>query len=240
MSRSTFAPSPLVRLLGESAGVDVAPSGMDFAERLALWLNAFDAIRLQAVHQAVGPVAAARAARPLARAADALAQDLQRVRGALAKAIALDPLELALLAPAALPRRGAQAADAAPEREPAASYAPYRERHLELQRQLEMMVAPLREHVRQAVARASARLRQLAVLDAALEETLAAREQALLPAAAALLEPRFRQLRDAGDPHWRPAFEQHWRDALLAEVDLRLQPAAGLIEALRNESNRQP
>lgn len=243
MSSTTFAPSPLVRLLGESASVDAETGGMDFAERLALWLNAFDAIRLQAVHQALGPVTAAPAARgsaPLARQADTLAQDLQRVRGALAHAIALDPVELASLAPAALPRRGAKSDDA-PEREPAqASYKPYGERHLELQRQMDMMIAPLRDHVRQAVARASARLRQLAMLDAALEEVLARREQALLPAAVKLLEPHFRQLRDGGEPDWRAAFEQHWRDALLAEVDLRLQAVAGLVEALRNESHRQP
>jgi hypothetical protein len=239
MSASTFTPSPLLRLLGESASVEAG--GMDFAERLALWLNAFDAIRLQSVHQALGPVAtqAPRQAQSLARQAEALGQDLQRVRGALAHAIAHDPVELARLAPALLPRRGARDAPAQPE--PAeASYKPYRERHLELQRQMDMMIAPLREHVRQALARASTRLRQLAVLDATLEEVMARREQAVLPAAPALLEPRFRQLRQSEDPAWRQVFEQHWRDTLLAEVDLRLQPVTGLVEALRNESNRQP
>jgi hypothetical protein len=238
MSASTFAPSPLVRLLGDGASADA--SGMDFAERLALWLNAFDAIRLQSVHQALGPLAteAPRQPQALARQADALAQDLQRVRGALANAIQLDPVELARLAPALLPRRGKEAAA---QGEPAeASYKPYRERHLELQRQMAMMIAPLREHVRQALARASTRLRQLAVLDATLEEVMARREQAILPAAPALLQPRFRELRESDDPAWREQFEQHWRDALRAEVDLRLQPVTGLVEALRNESIRQP
>jgi hypothetical protein len=242
MTPSTFAPSPLVRLLGESAGVDAGSGGMDFAERLALWLDALAALRLQAVHQAVGAIPSAqRATQSLARLGEALAQDLQRVRGALARAIALDPVELAALMPAALPRRGAKADEAAAKPEaPEASYKPYRERHLELQRQMEMMITPLREHVRQALARASAHLRQLAMLDATLEEVLAGREQALLPAAAALLEPRFRQLRDTGAADWRAAFEQHWRDALLAEVDLRLQPVAGLVEAVRNEPDREP
>jgi hypothetical protein len=236
--RSTFVPSPLVRLLGEGAGADSGDSGgMDFAERLALWLNAFDGIRLQGVHQAVAAAPSAtpvRASQSLALQAQALAQDVQRVRGTLARAIALDPIALARLTPAALPRRGAAGKSEAPAANEA-SYTPYRERHLELQRQMEMMIAPLREHARQALARASARLRKLAVVDAAFEEVLARREQALLPSVPALLEARFRELRKSDDPGWREAFEQHWRDALLAELDLRLQPVAGLLDALSNE-----
>lgn len=235
--RSTVAPSPLVRLLGEGAGADAGGSGMDFAERLALWLNAFDAIRLQAVHQAVAGAASeiSPARQGHAHRGAALAQDLNRVRSALAHAIAQDPLALARLAPAALPRRGAANAEAPARERDETSYAPYRERHLELQRQMEMMINPLRDHARQALARASVRLRKLATLDAAFEEVLARREQALLPAAPGLLEPRFRELRKAGEPGWREAFEQHWRDALLAELDLRLQPVGGLVDALSNE-----
>lgn len=215
--RSTFSSSRLVRLLDEHTPVDADASAMDVAERLGLWLNAFDAIGLQAAHQTIRAIADAQ--QPVRRAArpPALADDVQRVRGALASAIARG-----------LDAHGAQ------------GYAAYQQRHQELQRQMEQMVATLREHVRQALAAASPRLRQLAVLDAAFEQALAAREQRLLPVAASLLERRFAQMQAAADPDTSAndtlaAFAPEWRQALLAELDLRLEPVHGLVEALRNE-----
>jgi hypothetical protein len=209
---------------------------MDFAERLALWCNAFDAIRLQALHQAV------RAGQPGVRGkgpvrVQALRDDVQRVRGTLAKAVTLDPVALAEarrdpLEELRLARRGkARPVDA----EAAGSYAPWQQRHLELQGQMEMMVTPLREHVREAVGRASPRLRQLAALDAVFAQVIAPREQALLPTAATLLERRFEQLR--GQDGGLDAFAAEWRQALLAELDLRLEPVVGLVDALARETD---
>ncbi|AMO22465.1 DUF3348 domain-containing protein [Ramlibacter solisilvae] len=214
--RSSFGSSRLVRLLGEGVPVAEAP-GMDFAERLSLWLNAFDAIGLQSAHQAIRSLdaAAGTVAVRASRSGD-LADDLQRVRSVLAKAIAQDPLAMAATAPGDEP-----------------AYLPYQQRHLELQRQMEQMVGALRDHARQAVCRASPRLRRLAALDAALEQVLARREQETLPAAIALLKRRFEQLRSAGTTD---AFAGEWRQALLAELELRLEPVTGLIEALRNEA----
>ncbi len=153
---------------------------MDFAERTSLWVGPLEAIRLQAAHQPV-PARDAGAEPATARAAPirSLAEDVQRVHGVLARAIAQDPLALANLKPT----------------DPEFGYAPFRQRHLELQRQMEPMTGALRDHLRQAVGRLSPRLRQLAELDAALEHVLAAHEQKLLPASAALLERRFNQLR---------------------------------------------
>lgn len=236
--QSTFSSSRLVRLLGDWTPLGGEAPRMDFAERLSLWLNAFDAIGLQAAHQSIRAVTApapgptARAPRGQMQAVDA---DLQRVRAALANAIAQDLLP--------------HAADA--------GYPPYRQRHAELQRHMDQMIGPLREHVRQAMARSSPRLRQLAGLDAALEQWLAPREQAVLPTVATLAERRFEQLRrehrqglDAAGGEdepaswrepggWLHAFERDWRQALLAEVDLRLEPVAGLIEAMNETEHRQ-
>jgi hypothetical protein len=195
---------------------------MDFAERLSLWLNAFDAIDLQACHQALKAAATAAPAQPSAArrtGTQGVAEDFQRVRAVLAKAIAKDPLALE-----------------PPSAEPA--YAPYHQRHLELQRQMEQMITALRDHVRQAICRVSPRLRQLAVVDAAFEQVLARREQTLLPAAAALLKRRFEQLRN--EEGGLKAFASHWQEALLAELDLRLEPVAGLVDALTNESGSPP
>lgn len=182
---------------------------MDFAERLGLWLNAFDAIRLQQAQQAIR---AATAAPRGARKPPRLADDLAQARAVLARAIARDPLQ---------------------DAEPEAGYAPWRDRHLELQRQMDLLIGPLREHAREALGAASLRLRQLAALDATLQEVLAARTQALLPALPALLEQRHRQLKQADE---LDRFADDWRQALLAELELRLAPVAGLVEALKNES----
>ena len=246
---STFGTSRLVRLLGPWAPVEADRSGMDFAERTSLWVGPLEAIRLQAAHQPVPTPAAADGKPSTRRGATirSLDEDFQRVHGVLARAIGQDPLVLANLKPA--------------DRD--FGYTPFRQRHQELQRQMEQMTSALRDHLRQAVGRLSPRLRQLVELDAALEQVLAVREQKLLPTTAALLERRFKQLRrthreeqDAAgeqeaarpsdDPArwqqpggWLHAFGQDWRNALLAELDLRLEPAAGLLDALRNEHPHQ-
>ncbi len=240
---STFGTSRLVRLLGPWSPVEADRSGMDFAERTSLWVGPLEAIRLQAAHQPVRTPAATDRKAAIGRAATtrSLEEDLQRVHGVLARAIAQDPLALANLKPG----------------DPDFSYTPFRQRHLELQRQMEQMTSALRDHLRQAIGRASPRLRQLAELDAALEQVLAVREQKLLPTTAGLLERRFHQLRRAhqqeqaaaGQPDdpsagqlpgdWLHAFGQDWRNALLAELDLRLEPATGLLDALRNEHPHQ-
>jgi len=218
--RSTFGSSSLVRQLAAWAPADAEAPGMDVAERLSLWLNAFDAIGLQRAQQAIRQIrtAAPAAADALPVSAEGLAADLQRVRATLHGAIAQDPRALAI----------------SPE-----GFKPWQQRHLELQRQMEQMIQPLREHVRQALSRVSPQLRQVAALDAVLAQVLAAREQVLLPTVPALLERRFAQCRgaapDAAAPDWLEDFANEWRQALRAELDLRLQPVQGLIEALRHE-----
>lgn len=238
---STFGTSTLVRQLASWAPAEADATGPDVAERLSAWLGPVDAMRLQAVHQALGAVAAAapppRPSRGGGGGQD-LDEDIRRVRGVLAQAIAKDPLALAGLQPTDTEDPG---------------YGPWQQRHIELQRQMAQMVGALRDHVRHTVARASPRLRQLATLDAAFEELLAAREQALLPTTLAHLERRHRQLRTthqqareaAGQPDdparwrepggWLATFAHDWRQALLAELDLRLEPVLGLADAWRHD-----
>lgn len=211
--RSTFNSSRLVRLVGDWAPVEVE-GGMDFAERMSLWFGALDAIRLQAAQQSVRAIKAAESGQraDTEHQVRALVQDFQRVRTVLAAAIA----------------EGGVAADG--------RYAPYRERHLQLQRHMDDMIVPLRDRARQALSRASAGLRQLAALDATLEDMLAPRAQTLLPALAGLIERRFEQLRV---DEQLDNFEKDWRQALLAELELRLEPVAGLIDALSKQTDQQ-
>ncbi len=236
MDSTLFGTAKLVRLLDAWAPAEIEPASGDVAERMSHWFGPLDAIRLQAAEQSLRSADDGPSPCATPRQVQAVADDIQRVRGVLAKAIAQDPLALAGLKPGD------------PD---AAGYAPFQQRHIELQRQMGQMAGALRDHVRHAVSAASPRLAPLATLDAAFESLLAAREQALWPTTGALLQRRHAQLR-AGhaqalqaegrddDPlqwrqpgGWLAAFAHDWREALLAELDLRLEPVMGLLEALR-------
>ncbi len=240
-----FASTPLVRLLSQWTPAAAPDAGADMGERLAQWVSAFDAISLHTAHraiQAMGP-AAARAQAPGRRPVPpaALAKDFAQVRDQQARAIAQAP---------ALPNEF--------------TYAPYKRRHLELQRQMGLAVDALRQRVRDALVQHSPAMHQLAALDAAMDKVVSPREQALLPVAVTVLERRFGQLQAAhlkalndarqalaegndmpeDDPMlwrrpgaWLHHFEQDWHQALRAELDLRLEPVAGLIEATGIELN---
>ena len=205
--RSLHSSSGLVRLLGAGEAAAETSAGMDTAERLSLWFGALDAITLQGVHQQLRAITAPARDRTRTSTPAELAEEYRQVRGVLAKMIAR-PVEMLGDAP---------------------RYGDYERRQQELQREMEHMTSTLRDHARQALARRSASARQLAALDAAFEQLLAAREQKLLAKSAALLKPRF----DGGSD----AFVQTWRQALLAELDLRLEPVAGLLAALDKEWN---
>ncbi|RYY91447.1 MAG: DUF3348 family protein [Comamonadaceae bacterium] len=217
--QSTYSPSKVVRLLGGWTAVEAEASGLDVAERLGPWLNAFDAIGLQAAQQAVraiqSPAPGRRSLTPAREAAN-LAQDLQRLRQRLADAIA-QPVD------------------------DDGTLAVWQHRQQKLQRDMEQLIDPLRDHARQVLARASTGLRQLAALDAALEQALASRTHKALPAIGALLDRRYKELRRDGataeDPQaWLERFRDDWRQALLAELDLRLEPVAALAAALHEHT----
>lgn len=137
------------------------------------------------------------------------------------------------------------------------NYEPYRRFQLAHQREMETAIAPLRAKVRATLAQSGAAQAKLAALDTALGDILAGREAKLLAKVPALLEQRFVQQRDiyrqalaatgqTDDPAiwlqpdgWLAHFCQEMRDTLLAELDLRLQPVMGLIEAFSNEVSVQ-
>lgn len=193
------------------------------------------------------------------KAARELAQAFARTRAALADSIAADGVsetergaERARVK-SLFPPPGASI-------DGAGDYLPYRRFHLALQREMETGIGQLRAGVRQALARHSPGLRRLAAIDAALGKALAERERDLLASVPHRLEKRFAQLyethrqalaatRQADTPADTPDTPEHWlqaggwlaefrselRAVLLAELDLRLQPVAGLIDAFSNE-----
>lgn len=235
LARTNFSSSTLVRLLAQATGAGTGAPREDLAERLSLWLNAFDAVALHGIHQSVGTAAAASApSQPVADAAQQAAVALfQRTRSSLVAAITGQrPAPDATARQAAAPTlRRVPAPPPAPVPEaPEPGYSRFFKRHLELQRDMALKIAPLRAQVRLALARSTPHLRPLAALDALMEQTLAAREHKLLGQVPVLLEKRFEQL-SATTGDGPAAFGREWEAIVLAELHLRLQPVVGMMEA---------
>ncbi|MDR7272864.1 hypothetical protein J2X20_005549 [Pelomonas saccharophila] len=215
-------PEPLARLLLQwgVAPVPAAP----VAERLGGWLGWADAIGLSQV-LAVAPATGANAA-ARREARDWAGAALERLQSELTAAF-----DDALLA--------RDAAETAPEGVPLADLlAPFRLHHAQQQRSMAARVATLRERLRPRLAEASGTLARLAQLDALLERAAGAQERQALAGLPALLTRRA-ETHHATDPRrWRQRFWADLQRLLRAELDLRLQPVQGLIEALHDDSPR--
>lgn len=227
--------SPLVRAIGDWVDVDPETGTQDVAQRLGQWLSVHDTIRLHAWQQAGATAPAAR--RPRLDTA-ALGQEAQRLRATLAQAITShDPG-----APTAPAPRGARTA-APPVADPAEAdglYALYHQRHLELQRQMDLRIDAWRGHLRQLLVQRGPAQASLARLDALMEDALQVRVQRVLAWLPGLLDKRFAHWRRSATDHtgalinpgWLAAYAHEWRTALLAELDWRLQATDGLLAAL--------
>jgi len=207
--------SALAGLLAQLNLVPRTAAPPSLVDGLSRWLGWKDAIALSAVLQAAPAAAAVAAPQRLA----ALEAEFTRVRAALARTIA-EPGDTA--------------------REDGRDFLPFRRHHAQQQQAMDTAVATLRAQARAALLRAGRThppLARLAALDAALAGALAPREQAQLALMPALLEKLYTRLRSAspgaGAAPWLPAFRHDMQRLLLAELDLRLQPAEGLLDALR-------
>lgn len=222
----------------------VEPPRQDFAERLSHWLTAVDTVTLHGALQSIKTVAPEAPIDAGQGVAKALEAEFQRVRAALVDAI------VPSAATRAVEQRFKSALTPEAGQEAEATYGPYHKRYQDQQRQMELKIAPLRAQVRQVLSRTSPRLRQLATLDAVMDQTLGVREQRLLSSVPVFLERRFEHLRKAqtqDDPllwrqpgGWLHTFNREVQEALLAELEVRLQPAQGLIEAFSNEVKKHP
>lgn len=197
------------------------------------WLHVRDAITLDAAHRAIQSLPAQWTVprRRVAGTADMLEHEVQRVRDTLVQSILADP------APPAAVRRGRNAlplaeGPVAPVAEPTgeAAFAPYRQRYVDLQRQMELRIDALRVHVRKQLATRAPELAQLAALDAVMAQMLRERTDKALSALPALVERRCVQLGGAGS-HDPKAWSRALQEVLLAELETRLEPVVGLVEA---------
>lgn len=248
LTRTHFHSSRLTRTLAGMGALGAAEPGNAFAEQLGLWVDFKGAITLSSVHNA--PVASSNQAKSGAPSgvAASIAQEFARARAALESAIATSGTPGAARLALPTPAPGASV-------EEARAYAPYRRYHQAIQRDLETKVGALRARVRDAVAQASPTLRQLAALDGAFDAILCEREARLLATVPSLLEKRFQQLLQAHQQAladsqqadsvelwmapgaWLARFCAELQSVLLAELDLRLQPSMGLLDALHHEKS---
>ncbi|MGV3681282.1 MAG: DUF3348 family protein [Acidovorax sp.] len=244
--------SRLVVLLAQWTRAERAPARPDVAEQLGQWLSVVDAVELNGSLRSIEAHTAAPSA------GDEEAIDAQALEDLLQKTKA-DLTRLAT-APARPARPLRERADNTPVEQPdpqaQADFAAHGPRYAEQQRQLDARLGALRAQVRAALLKGPAPLRQLAALDGVMEQMLGAREQRLWASLPGHLERRFVQLRkahqarvqasgQADEPlRWRQAggwlagFEQDLQALLLAEMQVRLQPIMGLLEAARNENKR--
>lgn len=248
LPRTRFDSASLVRVLTDLVAADVPESRQPFAERIGQWLPFNDALALYSALNA-GAVGAAELRSAGASPEQATAVNaLARVRGVLAESIVTDGVSRPGKARIALPTPAPEASA-----EEAADFTPYRRYYLAHQREMSASIASLRGTVRAALSRHSTALKRLAVLDAVLDQGLAARERDLLATVPTLVARRFEQRYEAhraaasaagtaDDPGrwmepggWLAAFCAEMQSVLLAELELRLQPVAGLVAALEQE-----
>lgn len=217
LPRTPFNSPALVRLLAQWAAADApaAAGGSDsrggLAERLGQWLDWTDAIALSSALNQPGVVSTTGPGPAVA----VLAQALARVQADQARLIGSDPVYLP-----------GSTGDAAVD------VAPYRRACQARQRAMAAAITPLRARLRTALAAASPALARLAALDATLEAALGERERHLLGGVVRRIEQQFQRAQQAAAPLWLAHFHQDMQRALLAELDLRLQPAQGLLDAL--------
>jgi hypothetical protein len=118
--------------------------------------------------------------------------------------------------------------------------AAYRKFYAARQAELEFKIGHLHEGVRERVSAQSAALEQLCALDASLGNSLQEQRKQLFATVPAILEQRLHNLHENND--WRHCHRQvkdEMRELLLAELETRLMPTAGLVEALQDHLSRK-
>ena len=257
LPRAHFNSSRLVRFLTENALTDAAPAGGDVGQKLGDWLNFRQAI---ALHGLLNPEPRpdpqpAHMRRAAMMTAKALGKHVEKVRAQLEQSIMQGAPPGSGLARIDMPL---QEMDEPIEVKTA--FEPYRRFYAAHQRQMESTVQKLRSQVRGQLSKSAGTLQQLATLDTAFESILSEREAALLAKVPKLLEKRFVQaikqhlkqateLRAEGSSDapnaqssvnaWLMPLRQTMRSALLAELDTRLQPTLGLLEAFNQETPQE-
>ncbi|MDX1692857.1 MAG: DUF3348 family protein [Ketobacteraceae bacterium] len=244
VSSASLGSSRLIRFIAELSVCQTELTHKQFAERLGSLIDFSDSIILSAAHLNLPTMAF----EPSQESTRNVNEEFLRIRTTLVQNIiksttpGAEPGRIRLPSPAL----GAS-------REDLLNFEHYHRFYALHQREMDMKIERLRQQVREEIASISPGLAQLSVLDGAISDTLLVHTRRFLGVVPRLLEQRFRFLRPEQAPgqetldleddpeSWlRPGgwLARVYRDIqglLLAELDVRVQPVMGLIEALNKE-----
>jgi hypothetical protein len=244
LPRTNFHSSQLIRCLAELDLLEGAEPARDFADKLGQWMHFTDAIALSSVLESGMPKLPAQSTVLREATSVRLTAEFERTRAFMVNSITKSCA-------------GGNTHIKLPLVELEVSYAPYRQFYDAHQRDIELSVEPLRVNLRDALAKASPRLRKLAELDVVMERFLREREARLLARVPLLLQKHFdaqyaahqEQVTASGQPDtpaawmhpggWLARFCQTLQTLLLAGAELRLQPCAGLLEAFNQTEHHE-
>ena len=209
--QTSLTGSALVRLLEalSDSRVRVRDARTGFTDGLVQWVGWADAIALSAALERPSSAAVVSEASLDERA------ECNRIRTSLTQSAAR-----------AMAPTGHSAMEAS------VGFGSLRKRYVTQQQAMEVAIGTLRERVRAELGARSPELARLAALDAVMAQVLNVQERRLLATVPGLLEKHYRRLRDEGSGNWVTLLMQDMHTVLLAELDLRLQPVEGLVDAL--------
>lgn len=226
--KSALSGTVLVRFLTSLGLSDAELSNDNFAERMSRLIGLSDSINIAQAHRNVS----FEAGQSGGELQQMLKQDFDAVRQGIEEVIDRsfgDPEKAGRLKMPAL-----KVEDGAPE------YEPYQRFYMAQQREMDYRILPLWSNMREAVAGASPEMAQLAAIDTALGESLVPHAKELFGVVPRLLKKRFEQLHDASGeetvsgevPQWLKTFRTDMQELLFAELEVRLLPVIGLLEAV--------
>ena len=222
--------SRLVRCLTELAVTDVEISHSRFAGRLGQLIDLADSITLSS---ALGKLPT-MAFEPAAVETAAVTDKFLGMRTTIMRSVirSFDPCAGGSRIKLPVPRADSPS-------DTAAAYEPYLRFYRAHQREFDLRIQRLQLQVREAATGFSPELAQLAALDSVLGDTLALHTRKFFTVIPRLLGKHFEQL--AGE---YPPMELHehfcddMQGLLLAEIETRLLPVLGLIEALNTHTEK--
>ena len=243
-SSATFGSSRLIRFLSALDVADVEMSHQHFVMRLGQLIDFSDSIVLASTHRQLSGAAF----EPNDYCVEEAKAQLLRVRSVLVQSIVKGTTPSGEGEDSALPnpKRG----DAV---ETLTSFDAYRQFYVAMQRDMDTKIRNLRLQIRDEMRGVSPRLTQLCTLDSVLSDTLFVNTRQFFVVIPKLLNKRFDYLlknyqeavakeQNSDDPMlwietggWLDQLYKEIQGLLLAELEVRLQPVLGLVEALMKE-----
>ena len=260
MTRATSNSGPndarLVRLLTDLAVCDLAFPPKNLAERLGGVIGFGDSMRLASFHDELGEMTF----EPSPTSSEGLKEDVLQVRASLVRAVVESFTPDIGSARSKLPTINADMPV-----DQLVTFEPYHRFYAAHQREFESRVQALQLRVREVACRVSPESGQLAAMDEAMRDIFSMHIRKSLALIPQLLGKRFvflqqehRSSKEASGDEvksdhpkqdmfealtqadgWLERFCKEMQELLLAELELRLLPVLGLVEAVDEEVNRK-